>query len=97
MAEDNTVFIGAKDTMSYVQAVATQFKSGSPDVIIKARGKAISKAVDVAEIVRHRFVRGAVVKDVSIGTEVLDVEGRPINVSSIIILLSVAESQADST
>ena len=47
---DNTVYIGKKPTMNYVLAVATQFNSGTAEVIIKARGKSISKAVDVAEI-----------------------------------------------
>lgn len=88
-AEDNTVFIGRKDTMDYVTAVVTQFKAGSDEVIIRARGKAISRAVDVAEIVRHRFVREAVVKDVRIGTEALVSEqGESTNVSSIEIVLA---------
>ncbi|NLT37919.1 MAG: DNA-binding protein Alba [Methanomassiliicoccus sp.] len=89
MAEDNIVFIGRKDTMDYVTAVLTQFKSGSDEVIIRARGKAISRAVDVAEIVRHRFIREAIVKDVRIGTEALVSEqGERTNVSSIEIVLA---------
>jgi archaea-specific DNA-binding protein len=89
MAEDNTVFIGRKGTMEYVMAVVTQFKAGSDDVIIRARGKAISRAVDVAEIVRHRFIKEAVVKDVRIGTEaMLTDQGESTNVSSIVIVLS---------
>ncbi len=89
MAEDNIVFIGRKDTMDYVTAVLTQFKSGSDEVIIRARGKAISRAVDVAEIVRHRFIREAIVKDGRIGTEALVSEqGERTNVSSIEIVLA---------
>jgi DNA-binding protein len=87
--EDNTVFIGRKDTMDYVTAVVTQFKAGSDEVIIRARGKAISRAVDVAEIVRHRFIREAVVKDVRIGTEAMvSDQGESTNVSSIEIVLA---------
>jgi DNA-binding protein len=82
--------------MAYVLAVVTQFNGGSADVTIKARGKAISRAVDVAEIVRHRFVRGANVKDVRIATEVLSEGGRETNVSSIEIVLS-RPAQAEMT
>jgi DNA-binding protein len=89
MGEEGTVYIGSKPTMNYVLAVVTQFNSGCQEVIIKARGRAISKAVDVAEIVRHRFVQEATVKDIKIETEVLKGEdGASANVSSIEILLS---------
>jgi DNA-binding protein len=89
MSEDNTVFIGQKPTMNYVLAVVTQFNGGSDDVIIKARGKAISEAVDVAEIVRHRFIKESKVTDIKIDTEVLTSEsGESANVSSIEIYMS---------
>lgn len=89
LADENTVYIGKKPTMNYVLAVVTQFNSGSRDVIIKARGRAISRAVDVAEIVRHRFIHDAVVKDIKIETEVLSGEGgSTANVSSIEIVVS---------
>ena len=91
MAEDNTVFIGKKATMNYVLAVVTQFNSGLNEVVIKARGRAISRAVDVAEIVRHRFVTDAKIKDIKIDTEQLArEEGTTANVSSIEISLSKA-------
>ncbi|MBA3044144.1 DNA-binding protein Alba [archaeon] len=83
MAEENTVFIGSKPTMNYVLAVVTQFNSGN-EVVLKARGRAISRAVDVAEIVRNRFISDAKVKDIKIGTEPLTTEeGRTTNISSI--------------
>lgn len=89
MADDNIVYIGRKPTMNYVLAVVTQFNAGSDDVIIKARGKSISRAVDVAEIVRNRFVQGAKIKDIQISTEQLTgEEGRTANVSSIEIFIS---------
>jgi DNA-binding protein len=89
MSEDNTVFIGQKPTMNYVLAVVTQFNGGSDEVIIKARGKAISKAVDVAEIVRHRFIKESKVDNIKIDTEVLTSEsGESANVSSIEIYMS---------
>jgi len=83
MTEENTVFIGSKPTMNYVLAVVTQFNSGD-EVVLKARGRAISRAVDVAEIVRNRFISDAKVKDIKIGTEPLTTEeGKTTNVSSI--------------
>jgi len=88
---ENTVFIGVKPVMNYVLAVITQFNMGSGDVTLKARGKAISAAVDVAEITRNRFLQGLKVKSISIGTEQLQVEGGTINVSSIEITLEKGE------
>ena len=89
MTEENTVYIGKKPTMNYVLAVVTQFNSGSKEVVIKARGKSISKAVDVAEIVRNRFVQDATLADIRISTEELEgEEGRIANVSSIEIFLN---------
>ena len=88
--DENTIFIGNKPPMSYVLAVVTQFSNnGSNEVIIKARGRAISRAVDTAEIVRNRFMKNAEVKDIKIGTESMtNEEGRTSNVSSIEIYLS---------
>jgi DNA-binding protein len=87
--EDNTVFIGRKPSMNYVLAVVTQFNTGANIVTIKARGRAISKAVDVAEIVRHRFLTSTTVEDITIGTENVEDEDREggINVSWIEIVL----------
>ncbi|TLZ70759.1 MAG: DNA-binding protein Alba [Methanobacteriota archaeon] len=89
MAEAGIVYIGKKPTMNYVLAVVTHFNGGSRDVIVKARGRSISRAVDVAEIVRGRFVPEARVRDVRIATEkVTSEEGRATSVSSIEIVLS---------
>ena len=88
--DENTIFVGSKPPMSYVLAVVTQFNtSGSDEVMIKARGRAISRAVDAAEIVRNRFVTDAKIKDIKISTESLtNEEGRTSNVSSIEICLT---------
>jgi DNA-binding protein len=87
--DEETIFVGNKPPMSYVMAVVTQFNSGNYDeVVIKARGRAISRAVDTAEIVRNRFVTDVEVKEIKIGTEsVTNEEGRTHNVSSIEIYL----------
>ena len=87
-SEENVIFIGNKPPMSYVLAIVTQFNSGSNEVIVKARGRAISRAVDAAEITRNRFVTDAKIKDIVIGTEAItNEEGRTSNVSSIEITL----------
>ncbi|MFC2143447.1 DNA-binding protein Alba [Candidatus Aenigmatarchaeota archaeon] len=87
-SQDNTVFIGKKPSISYVLAVVTQFTDGRNEIFLKARGKAISKAVDVAEIVRNKFVTDAKVNKIIIGTEKLETENKEkINVSTIEIAI----------
>jgi DNA-binding protein len=88
--DENIIYIGKKPPMSYVLAVVTQFNgNGSNIVILKARGRSISTAVDTAEIVRNRFITNAKVKDIIIGTESMtNEEGRESNVSSIEISLT---------
>lgn len=82
--DDNIVFVGKKGTMGYVLAVVTQFNNGAEEVVVKARGKLISRAVDVVEIVRHRFLPDAKIKDIKISTEELTSEdGSKSKVSSI--------------
>ena len=89
MAEENTVYIGKKPLMNYVLAVVMQFNSGSGEVVIRARGRSISLAVDVAEIVRNRFVPDSKVKDIQISTEKMTGEdGRTVNVSVIEIYMT---------
>jgi DNA-binding protein len=88
--DENTIYVGNKPPMSYVLAVVTQFQgSGSEEVVIKARGRAISRAVDAAEITRNRFITDAKIKDIKIDTEsITNEEGRTSNVSSIEIILT---------
>ncbi|MCS7365269.1 MAG: DNA-binding protein Alba [archaeon GB-1867-035] len=84
----NVVLVGKKGTMNYVLAVVIQFNQGANSVVIKARGRAISKAVDVAEIVKTRFMPEQVdVKKVSIGTEQVGTGEQMRNVSTIEIVL----------
>lgn len=75
--------------MAYVLGVVTQFSEGNQEVHVKARGRAISRAVDVAEIVRRRFAQDAKLKSIDIGTEERELQnGQKINVSTISICLS---------
>ena len=90
MAE-NAVFVGNKPVMNYVLAVLTQFNSGVREVAVKARGRAISRAVDVAEIVRKRFLPDVDVKDIKISTEKVESEQGEANVSAIEITLAKKE------
>lgn len=88
---DNNVFIGGKPFMNYVTGVVMQFTAkNADDVIIKARGKFISRAVDVAEVASKRFLENAVsVRDIRIDSEGFkNSEGRDIRVSTIEITLS---------
>ena len=84
---ENVVFIGIKPVMNYVLAVITQFNMGTGDVTLKARGRAISTAVDAAEVTRNRFLQGLVVKNIQIGTEEVQGERGATNVSTIEIVL----------
>ena len=87
--EDNVIYVGKKPSMAYVLAAITQFNEGMNSVRIKARGKSISKAVDVAEIVKNKFLNDVKVQSVEIGTdEVTNQNGDKLNVSTIDIVLS---------
>jgi DNA-binding protein len=88
--DPNVVYVGNKPPMNYVMAVMTAFNMGSgTDVTLKARGRAISTAVDVAEITRNRFFKETKVHAISIGTEEITPRegGNPRNVSTIEINL----------
>ena len=91
-SDENVVFIGSKPFMNYVTAVVMQFTTkGSPEVIVKARGKFISRAVDVAEVAAKRFLKehSAYVKNIKIDSEEFEnKEGRKVNVSTIEITLA---------
>ncbi len=87
MSEESTVFIGNKPVMNYVLACLTSF-SGTKEISLKARGRAISTAVDAAEILRNRFLPDVSVHNVEIGTETLAQQSGPNrNVSTIRIIL----------
>ena len=89
MEQGNVVYIGRKPVMAYCLAAMTALKGEGSEVTLMARGRAISKAVDVAEVVRNQFVSDLVVKDISIGTEQLESEdGSPRNISNIAISLA---------
>jgi len=87
--KDGDVFIGNKMFMNYVTGVVMQLNSGVSEVTVKARGKYISKAVDVAEVVRNRFLQDVKVKDIKINSEEFESDrGKNVRVSTIEISLS---------
>jgi len=91
MAEDNAMLIGVKPFMNYVTGVVMQFTTkGAKEVVIKARGKFIYKAVDVAEVVRKRFLSDQVeLKGVAIDSEEFkNKEDKTVRVSTIEITLA---------
>jgi len=85
-----TIYVGTKPTMTYVFLVVAQLNSGAGPVVVRARGNVIGKAVDVVEVVRHRFLEGQVaVGAIIIDTErLVNREGHETNVSSIAIPLT---------
>jgi len=89
MAEENVVYVGKKPPLSYVLAVVTLFNNGHNEVVLKARGKAISRAVDVEQIVKNRFLTNVVTKEIKTGTETITTpDGKTVNVSTIDIVLA---------
>lgn len=89
----NTVLVGKKPVMNYVIAILTLVHQGVKEIYVKARGRAISKAVDAVEIIRNRFLPGKVdVEKIEIGSQTLtNPQGRESRVSIIEIKLKVKE------
>lgn len=79
----SVIYVGSKAPIKYATAVVTEFEKGADEVMVKARGKAISTAVDACQISMNKFLEGVKIKDIKIFTE--ELEDR--NVSAIEILL----------
>jgi archaea-specific DNA-binding protein len=90
MTENHTIFVGGKPFMNYVTAVVMQFTTkGANTVVVRSRGKFISRAVDVAEVVKSRFLRDQIeVNDIKMDSEEFkNREGRTVRVSTLDISL----------
>ncbi|HPR41704.1 MAG TPA: DNA-binding protein Alba [Candidatus Methanofastidiosa archaeon] len=87
--DKDVVYVGSKPQMSYVLAVITQFNERDVnEVVLKARGKAISRTVDVAEIVKNKFMPDIKIENIITSTEQVQREdGTNSNVSAIEITL----------
>ena len=91
-SEPKVMYVGRKPPMNYVLGIITSFaESNVKEVTLKARGQAISTAVDAAEITKHRFMKNLNVSDIKIGTEEIpprEGENRSRNISTIEITLT---------
>jgi len=91
MVDDYTVYVGGKPVMNYVTAVVMQLTTkNASKVVVKSRGKFISRAVDVVEIVKNRFLKDQVkIDNISTNSEDFkNTEGKQVRVSTIDISLS---------
>lgn len=70
----NTIYVGNKPPVVYAASIQTQVAKGEKEIHIKARGRAISKAVDVSQLVTNRFLDGWKINNVTLGTEEMEVE-----------------------
>ncbi len=92
--KENVVLVGRKPVMNYVVACITFFNTGEREVVVKARGRAISSAVDTVELLRRAFVKDLEIKGIEIGTEeMVRPEGQRANVSTMEITVTKAESK----
>jgi DNA-binding protein len=88
ISTDNIVFIGNKPTMNYVLAIVTQFQNGQSEVIVRGRGKAISRAVDAVEVALHKFLPRIEKQQITTCTEEVETEDGMMRVSVIEIVLA---------
>jgi len=94
MSQSNLVRIGKKPVMNYVTACVTLFNSGNGEVMVRARGQAIEKAIDTVQMLRHSFLKNVLVKSINVGSEdVTRYDGTRGNISTIEILLSRGEEE----
>ncbi len=89
MSEVPVVFVGRKPVMNYVLACMTALQSGGRQAIVKARGRAISRAVDTVQILQRRFFKDLKIGEIKTDTEQVTGENNiTLNVSTIEIPIS---------
>ncbi len=91
LENEHTVFVGGKPFMNYVTGVVMQFTTHkSNEIVIKARGRFISRAVDVAQVAVQRFLMNQIkINDIKVDSEEFkNKEGKQVRVSTIDIRLS---------
>jgi len=94
MSEPNLVRIGKKPIMNYVTACVTLFNSGNGEVMVRARGQAIEKAIDTVQMLRRGFLKNVVIRKINLGSEdVTRFDGSRGNISIIEITLSREEEE----
>jgi len=85
---ENVVLVGSKPVMNYVIACLTLFNSGANEVIVKARGRAIERAIDTVEMLRRSFMTDLEIKDINIDTQELKRLGKRSSISTMEIIFS---------
>lgn len=94
--QQNLVRIGKKPIMNYVTACVTLFNSGNGEVMVRARGQAIEKAIDTVQTLRRSFLKNVLIKTINLGSEdVTRYDGTRGNISTIEILLSQGEEESE--
>lgn len=88
--KDNSIYVGDKPFMNYVTAIVMQFTTHEQEtVVVKARGKYISRAVDISEMAEKDFLEGVVeINDIQTDSKlVTNREGKEVRVSTITVIL----------
>jgi DNA-binding protein Alba len=94
MSEPSLVRMGKKPIMNYVTACVTLFNSGNGEVMVRARGQAIEKAIDTVQMLRHGFLKDVVIRKINLGSEdITRFDGTRGNISTIEIILSREEQE----
>ena len=89
MAEQNLVRVGRKPIMNYVTACVTLFNSGNDEVMVRARGRTIEKAIDIVQMLKRGFLKNVTIMSIDVGSEnVKRVDGTRGNISVIEITLA---------
>ena len=86
--KNNLVIVGKKATMNYVIACLTLFNSGTHDITIKARGKPICRAIETVEMLRNSFIKDLEIKNIEIGSQNYNLQGKERSISTIEIILT---------
>lgn len=98
MSEPSLVRIGKKPVMNYVTACVTLFNSGNGEVMVRARGQAIEKAIDTVQMLRRGFLKDVVIKKINLGSEdITRFNGTRGNISTIEIILNREEEEPEET
>lgn len=88
MEHANLVRVGKKPIMNYVVACVTLFNSGAEEVMVRARGQAITKAVETVLMLRNSFIKDLEIEEIRIGSEeVTRQDGTRGSISTIEIML----------
>lgn len=96
MSQPNLVRIGKKPIMNYVTACVTLFNSGNGQVMVRARGQTIEKAIDTVQMLRHSFLKDVRIKSINLGSEdVTRYDGTRGNISTIEITLAQGEDEEE--